>query len=210
MKHQLAALMAAAFLVSGCSDPKAASESNFRQAIQSYLDTAYPKCYFTHAFPSSLKFDVGDTRAVLQAMAKAGLVTEKEESRKELTDWNGAKKVIVNSSFDLTDEGRKFYKADAVKSLSGNSVGGFCFGKAKVESITQFTEPADAFGHRVSRVNYTYTVTDIPEWAKTPDMLAALQPLKKDADSAAKPAEARDTLVLTSNGWLHEKLYKKQ
>jgi hypothetical protein len=62
--HKLT-LIAVAVLVAGCSDPKAANEKNFQSAIQSYLDTAYPKCYFNQKFPTTVEFDIGGSRAIL-------------------------------------------------------------------------------------------------------------------------------------------------
>jgi hypothetical protein len=207
--HKLT-LIAVAVLVAGCSDPKAANEKNFQSAIQSYLDTAYPKCYFNQKFPTTVEFDIGGSRAILHALVKAGLVSEKEESRKEVNDiFGGAKKIIVKTSFDLTDEGRKFYKPDTVKTIGGDSIGGFCLGKATVKAVTQFSEPSDMFGQKISRVNYTYRVSDLPTWAKSPEMLSAIKALNADAESDATPLKALDTLILTNNGWVHERLFKK-
>ena len=170
MLHKLT-LIAVAVLVAECSDPKAANEKNFQSAIQSYLDTVYPKYYFNQKFPTTVEFVIGGSRAILQALVKAGLVSEKEESRKEVNDiLGGAKKIVLKTSFDLTDEGRKFYKPHAVKIIGGDSIGGFCLGKATVKAVTQFSEPSDMFGQKISRVNYTYVVSDLPTWARSPEM----------------------------------------
>lgn len=200
------------YLVAACSgsDPKAANERNFQAAIQKYLDTAYPKCYFNQNFPASIEFDIGGTRAKLQALARAGLVVEKEESRQEVKDpFGGGKKTVVKSSFHLTDEGRKYYKADVIKTMSGDHIGGFCVGKATVKAVTQFSEPADMFGNRVSKVEYTYTVSDLPNWAKAPEVTAAIDAIKIDATSESKSVSAHAVLVLMNNGWAHEKLLKQ-
>lgn len=37
--------------LTGCNDPKKASESNFKEAAQQYLDTVYPACYVKANFP---------------------------------------------------------------------------------------------------------------------------------------------------------------
>jgi hypothetical protein len=203
-------LIALTAFVAGCTDPKTANENNFGKAIQSYLDTVYPKCYFLQKFPATVDFDIGGTQATLKALVKAGLVSEKEESRREIADlFGGGKKTYVKTSFDLTDAGRKVYKLDAVKTLRGDSVGGFCFGKASVKDVSQFSEPSDMLGQKISRVNYTYVVTDLPAWAKTPEMLAAIKALDVDAKSVIEPVKALDTLLLTNNGWVHERLFQK-
>jgi hypothetical protein len=205
-------LIAMAMSVTACSDPKAASEKNFKVAMQRHLDGAYPKCYFVDNFPKTADYYGGaDERyAQLQALTKAGMLSAKEIERKELKDlFSSTQKTFVKTNFDLTDEGRKAYKADATKNYRGGSVGGFCFGKATVKAVTQFSEPGDLFGQRVSRVNYEYTVSDLPKWAITPDMLAASKQLKIDAESAVTPIKALQAAILTNNGWVHESRFQK-
>lgn len=199
-----------ATLATGCSDPKAANEKNFKVAIQNYLDTAYPKCYITTNFPTTIEYDIGGMEAKLRALAKIGLVSEKVGSREIIVGLGSdGKKTIPAPSFDLTDEGRKFYKPDAVDRLSSGKMGGFCLGKANVKSISQFSEPGDMFGQHISRVNYTYAVSGFPAWTKTPEILAAINDLKADIESETTPIKRLDAFVLTNNGWVHEKLFKK-
>lgn len=199
-----------ATLVSGCSDPKAANEKNFKAAIQNYLDTAYPKCYVATNFPTTTEYDVDRTTVKLRALVKVGLLSESVGSREIITHFgNGGKKSIPTPSFDLTEEGRKFYKADVRGELSNRKIGGFCLGKAIVKNITQFSEPADMFGHRISRVNYTYEVSGLPAWAKSPEIISVIYELKADVESDKTPIKRLDTLLLTNNGWVHEKLFKK-
>lgn len=191
-----------------CSNPKDANNENFEKAIQSYLDGKYPKCYFVSNFPTesnqSLMFGNADK---LSALAKAGLLSETELSRKT-NSWD--KKVRVNYSYDLTDEGRNYYKSDVWEGATGKKKGGFCFGKAKITSIDSFTEPADMMGQIISRVNYSYTVTGFPEWAKNATLLESHKELKKEVSSNNKPVSDRDVLLLTNNGWIHERLFKKK
>ena len=199
---------AIAFLISGCSDPKTPNEKNFAVAVQAYLDTTYPKCYLTSEFPRTVEWDVGGTKTQLRALAKAGLVLEKEGSY-EIPTFGGRKRFAPAPAFTLTDEGKKFYKSDAVKLINGKNLGGFCFGKAKVKQVDQFTEPSDMLGMRISRVNYTYEVSDLPAWANSPAIQAAIPELKADVESDKVPIKKLDVLVLTNNGWVHERLFKK-
>lgn len=206
LKFTLAASMA--FLISGCSDPKIPNEKNFAVAVQAYLDTTYPKCYLITQFPTTVEWDVGGMKTKLRALAKAGLVLEKEGSY-EIPTFGGRKRFAPAPAFTLTDEGKKFYKADAVKLINGKTMGGFCFGKARVKQVDQFTEPSDTFGMRISRVNYTYEVKDLPTWAQSPAIQAVIPELKADAESDKVPIKKLDVLVLTNNGWVHERLFKK-
>lgn len=197
-------LIAIAVLVAACSDPKAANEKNFKVAIQKTLDAEYPKCYVTANFPATVgAFDVSGNKANFKALVNAGLLSEKEESH-EVAGYFGKKNVVVEPTFYLTEEGRKFYKADAAKALMGGAVGGFCFGKATVKEITQFTEPADMGGIRASRVSFTYQVNDFPAWARLPETLFANTRLKADVESEKTPIEGGDVLALTNNGWMSQ------
>lgn len=203
------ALIAVAVLVAACSDPKVANEKNFKVAIQNYLDAVYPRCYFTEDFPATISmFDARGAKATFKALTNAGLLSEKEEPH-EVTEIFGRKKVVVQPTFHLTEEGKKFYKTDAVKTLGGKTIGGFCLGKATVKEVSQFSEPSDMFGQRISRVNYTYEVSGLPAWTKSSEILSAISALKADVESEKTPVKKLDALVLTNNGWVHEALFKK-
>lgn len=203
-------VVAGVAVIIGCSDPKAANEDNFKISIQAYLDTAYPKCYFYTELPTTLgDFNFNGTKEKLQALVKAGIVSEKEGSREIADTFGKVKKTVPAPLFDLTDEGRKYYKPDMEKTFGGKSIGGFCFGKARVKEITQFTEPSDLFGRKVSSVNYTYEVYDFPDWAKSPEIISAIDSLKSDVESLTTPVKKMEAVVLTNNGWVHEKILKK-
>jgi len=207
--HRIVAVLIMS-VVAGCADPKAATETNFRVALQHYLNTAYPKCYYTENFPVTRNLHVGDTQAILESLVKVGLLSVKEVSRQELAGeyfTGGKTRTIVQMAYDLTEEGRKFYTPNAEKNPFGGSRGGFCFGRATVKAVTQFTEPADLLGQKVSRVQYTYVVSDLPPWARMPEVQSSLTALKEDATSDATPVKALAALILTNTGWVHEKLF---
>ncbi|QAX18641.1 hypothetical protein [Klebsiella pneumoniae] len=64
-------------------------------------------------------------------------------------------------------------------------------------------------GQKISRVSFSYKVSEIPEWAKTPEILTADRQIKKDVDSAKDGMKVTNVFVLTNNGWIHEKLFGK-
>ena len=197
--------------LSGCKDPKKPSESNFKEAAQQYLDTVYPVCYIKANFPYKTDgISFNNMPELLHAMAEKGLLTEKELSRKHIdASWGIKAHDLVVNSYDLTEEGKKYYKADAAKNIRGENIGGFCFGKATVTEVSNFTEPSDAMGQKISRVSFSYKVSEIPEWAKTPEILTADRQIKKDVDSAKDGMKVTNVFVLTNNGWIHEKLFGK-
>lgn len=198
------ALITVAVLVTACSDPKAANEKNFKVAVQKDLDAVYPKCYLKNNFPATVHdYEFLGTKASFKALVSAGMLSEKEESHEIEVGFRGRKQIVVQPTFYLTVEGNKYYKADAAKDIYGKPTGGFCFGKATVKEISQFTEPADTSGVRVSQVNYTYQVGDFPAWAKLPETLSAIPQLKADVESEKTPIKSAAMLQLTNNGWVN-------
>jgi hypothetical protein len=196
-------LVAAALLVSACSDPKAANEKNFKTAIQKAMDAEYPTCYVKSNFPATIGgFDVSGNKRNFKALVSAGLLSEKEEPH--MTTEYLRNRVEVQPTYYLTDEGKKYYKAGVAKTVLGETVGGFCFGKGVVKDITEFTEPADMGGVKASRVSFTYQVSDIPAWATSPEILAAMPRLKADVESEKTPIKGGDVLALTNNGWVSQ------
>lgn len=205
---KIVATAALLIAVSGCTDPKAANEENFKKAIQAYLDTTYPKCYVNTEFPITIDWDISGIKGKLRALAKVGLV-EESEGQVERPGFGNKKNFASAPSFDLTDEGKKYYKTDVAKTLGRKTLGGFCVGKATVMEVSQFSEPSDMFGQRISRVNYTYEVSDLPSWARSDEILDAIKDLKIDVESEQSPIKKLDALILTNNGWVHEKLFKQ-
>lgn len=211
MKGKLVFIAIAVGLLAGCSDPKKASDENFQKAAQAYLDTQYPKCFLVAAFPvKTLDFDVSGQNRVLHALAGVGIVKETELSRKDIpkTMFSPAR-TDINYSYDLTDEGHKYYKDDARQLSSGNKLGGICVGKAKVVKIDQFSEPGEMMGQKISRVTYSYQINDLPTWAHDQNVLTASNELNAAVASEKAPIKETRAMILTNNGWVHERLFGK-
>lgn len=179
-------------VLSGCSDPKEANKENFKQAAQIYLDQTYPKCYFYMNFPYTLpKYDFSNKKSVIAAMTDLGFIKKD------------------GSSYILTDEGKKHYTENETTSLGGDPLGGFCGGKATVIEIDNFSEPANMFGRTISEVKYTYQVSDLPDWMKSPEVTKLDRTLKTDLASETKAAKGKDVFLLSGEGWIHEKIFKE-
>ncbi len=184
--------------LAGCSNSEDISEASFQKAAQAYLDTQYPHCFVISSFPTRTQdFDVHGTNKALHALAQVGVVSEKEISRTEVPArlWQAARTDIYYA-YDLTDEGRKYYKAD----------NGLCFGKAQVTAIEQFSEPSEVTGQKMSNVTYAYKITGLPAWAANEQVRASIAELGKAVASNDAPLKETRAMVLTSQGWrLQEK-----
>ncbi|MFY1030754.1 hypothetical protein [Pseudomonas asiatica] len=184
--------------LAGCSNSEETSEASFQKAAQAYLDTQYPHCFVISSFPTKTQdFDLHGTNKALHALAQVGVVSEKEISRTEVPArlWQAARTDIYYA-YDLTDEGRKYYKAD----------NGLCFGKAQVTAIEQFSEPSEVTGQKMSNVTYAYKITGLPAWVGDDGVKASIAELGKAVASNDAPLKETRAMVLTSQGWrLQEK-----
>ena len=189
--------------VSGCSDPGRASESNFADAVQVYIEGKYPKCIFKINFPAeSIAVDIGGTNKKLNAMSQAGLLTEEKMQSQEHKSQTGF-------IYHLTDRGKGAYNIQVSKSSDGKALGGFCFGVAKVDEIKKYSKPSDKKGALASQVIYTYKVSNIPDWAFEPAVMEAFPEIRAMVKTEERPAKGVATLVLSNQGWVHKKLLKK-
>ena len=85
----------------------------------------------------------------------------------------------------------------------------FCYGDYEALKITGFTEPAEHEGVRVSTVNYSYSVADISDWAKSDFLLKNFPQVSKDLKSDVEPLSGKATFILTNNAWVHEELFER-
>lgn len=184
--------------LAGCSNSEDTSEASFQKAAQAYLDTQYPRCFVISSFPAKTQdFDLHGTNKALHALARVGVVSEKEISRTEVPArlWQAARTDIYYA-YELTDEGRRYYKAD----------NGLCFGKAQVTAIEQFSKPSEVSGQKISNVTYAYKITGLPAWAGDEGVKASIAELGKAVASNDTPLKETRAMVLTSQGWrLQEK-----
>jgi len=75
----------------------------------------------------------------------------------------------------------------------------FCYGHRVITSIDSFTPPArGASGFPETQVSYHYTITDVPVWAKSPDVLAAYPDMARVTTSGDT---GHATLAQTLAGW---------
>jgi hypothetical protein len=200
---RLAGLFLSGILIlsnSGCNDAKTLTKQNLEKPIQAFLDVQYPRCVVFADFPVKVRWGQIEDEPLLRVLVKSGLLT-----MSDVKNTSGTGPPVL-PNFELTDEGKKFYQAKA--NGSPRKGGGFCFGKAKIKNIEQFTEPAEFFGKKVSQVAYRYEVSDIPEWVKAPEIVKANLWLASDISSKETPSSATETVVLANDGWVHPTLLK--
>jgi hypothetical protein len=122
----------------------------------------------------------------------AGLATERQEGPSAATNFR------KKSVFSLTDEGRATLINDEYQPFPTQKTGRFCYGKVKLKKIEKWDAPVTVGRHTETVVQYSYELTEIPEWAKTAALLAAYEQLAADV---AGRGQARLPVTLIDGEW---------
>lgn len=201
----LASIVIAGGLLAGCDNNQTASESNFKKSIQDFLDTKPAICINTGAFPMEFLAQ-SNARNIeqLDSLVDAGLLNKSAKDVVVKDMW-GTENSGEGVEFNLTSEGEKFFD-DQKADFSGR--GSFCTGKMVVTEVTNFTEPAERGGQKISVANFKQKIEDIAPWAQNEKVIAAYPQIKSAQERAAKGQQS--PLVLTNNGWVHIGLFNKK
>lgn len=186
-KIAVCALAGWLLLAAGCKKNEV-DKSAFKSAINNYL-SAQTQCLFTTPIKFPQQADTKDDQETksFDALTDAGLLTRKAEEKKRFLI--GSKPV---NDYDLSDQGRKVWTADASQPGYGN----FCYGHPEVTSIDSYTpDNPDAAQYTV---NYHYGVSRLPDWANSAEMKTAFPKL----NVVNAPQAGTATLVKGSNGWV--------
>ncbi len=216
----------------GCSDQNAANEKNFSAAIEAFL-ASDPECVHVpdlaslpgeksaepRGFSSSNMFGSEKPTPVSveeflsrnkpeAALTSIGLIDVKITQR-EAEPYPRAGRTTLQSfaEINLTDKGKQWYRV--VSGVFGKQAS-FCFAKKELAAIQNFTQPAEAMGQKISRVAYTWKLGDVADWAKDGALIEANPRLRATLERASTPQSGQAVLVLTNNGWIHEKLFRTQ
>ena len=210
-----AALLAAILAGISCSDPRAASEANFKTAIQDYYASAQQACLdFPGGFPKDVmegSYNFDDQSRLFDELVAVGFLRseplQKQVRKNPLAfTFPGRKpemKTISGKRYSITEEGR------AAAGPSPGAIGArFCYGSYEVREVTNFTAPAAALGQTISRVSFTFAAADIADWASNSELLRGKFPrLVRDLKSSDEPIKGQAVLVLTENGWIHQAMF---
>uniref|UniRef100_UPI003341EAD1 hypothetical protein n=1 Tax=Castellaniella defragrans TaxID=75697 RepID=UPI003341EAD1 len=195
-----------ALTIAACGSVKDANKSNFSNAIQAYLDTQNGLCATIpgEGFP----FTVSDqdifgsrNKKSADALADAGLLTKRDTEVK--SSMFGAE-MVPATEYQITDFGKKFLVTNGANTLGQHDA--FCTGKYTVVEVDNFTEPSDIMGVKLSQVNYRYKVVGADDWAKSEGVRANY---KNFAQETQGDIQGKAAVILTNEGWMHERLFKR-
>jgi len=164
-------LLVAAGVV-GCHSKTAATPENFTQTLNAYF-LEHPDCLLTPAprFP----YETSNAAEIKQfdALTDARLLTRATET------------AIHVNRYTITDAGARYAPR-------------FCYGHREVKTIVDSTKPTQANGFVETNVTFTYTMMDVPVWAKGTEVQAAYPAM---ATATTAGGTATHTLAQTMAGW---------
>lgn len=186
---RIAVWLAAGVVAAGIGCKKNAVDTGaFKSAIDNYL-SSQKECLWSAPikFPAQAATSDDEQTKGFDALTDAGLLTRKAVEKKRFLI--GSKQ---ENDYDLSDQGRSQWTADASQPGYGN----FCYGHAEVKAIDGYTPATDDATQYA--VNYHYGISSLPGWANSAEMQTAFP--KLNAVSTPQPGTA--TLVKSNNGWL--------
>jgi hypothetical protein len=197
-------LAGAVLALGACSNPREASKANFTRAIQAYLDGQNGLCVPLPA--NEVPFTLPDqdlfpqNKARADALVQAGLLAAQPTEMKP-GFGSGTRPA---TEYRATTLGQTFLDTQAPKTLIQRAA--FCSGTYRVQDVTNFTEPGELMGVKLSHVEYTYTVKDGADWTRSEALGTAYPELAKHSQDRVA---AKATLILTHDGWVHESQFKR-
>jgi hypothetical protein len=208
MKNNVLCVMVlGTLLLVGCGSKKDANEKNFSEAINAYLAKRGQLCLgITSTWPVDLneserRMTVGRA-PVMAALEKIGLLRS-HETTSESTPLFSARPIKVTVlRYELTEEGKKFYREKQGLSLPGNkeTQGDLCYGQQDLDKIVKWQGPTAVGDAEEASVFYTYKIDNLADWAMNPDVQRVFPGIVPTIDGAAKTL-MNQALTLTNQGW---------
>jgi len=167
-----AAILAVLLSLVGCNSKTKATPENFTQALNAYFQER-SECLLSGVHFPYATSDPAMTKQ-LNTLVKSQLLESSYES------------AVRTTRYTVTKTGTRYAPR-------------FCYGHRIISSIDSFTPPAKgSTGFPETQVNYHYSITDVPVWAKSPDVLAAYPDM---ASVTTIGGTGQATLAQTLAGW---------
>ncbi|WP_409523699.1 hypothetical protein [Nitrincola sp. MINF-07-Sa-05] len=197
-------------LLVACSSHQDAAESTFKTALQEYY-TSHPACFhvglsFPYRLAQSQRTGASQS-SILNELVSLGLLEASPTEMESRSIFRGQPAKMESATrFVLTDLGQQVTRAPEQHLFSSGGTL-FCYGDYEVTSVSHFSDPADFMDHKVSQVSFAYKAVRIADWALNSQVLQRhFSQITRDIQSEQAPIEERTTLILTNEGWVHERL----
>ena len=203
MKSVTGSAVAMAILLAGCGSKTDANEKNFGAALDHYFDKRGDLCLHLTKWPvemtgTQLIFD-GKKMAALESI---GFVrSEDAEMQRTGSDGKPIGRPEKIKRYTLTDAAKPYQRQIEIdKGADKEVVTDLCWGKTQVEQVVKWSGPMQFGEYQQAKVTYKYKIDGLADWAKKPEMQAAV-PYMKDIIEGAGSKEKRHMVALTNLGW---------
>jgi hypothetical protein len=194
-------------LLAGCGSKSDANVRDLSDATNAYLAKKGQLCLgISTKWPVDLQDSdqrPGNVKASeMAALEKVGLV-HSQNTEAEYTALSGRTAKAEVLRYELTDEGKKFYREKDVVGLGPNkeALGDICFGQQALGSVVKTQGPVAAGDKKQVTLYYTYKIENLAEWAKNPDIERAFPGIVPTINAAGKTT-INQNLTLTDQGWV--------
>ena len=207
MKNTALCVMVLGSLLLGCGSKNDANEKNLSEATNAYLVKKGQLCLgIATKWPVDLQDSDRGPGIVrgseMAALEKVGLVRS-HETETEVIPLSGSPPVKAKVlRYELTDDGKKFYQEKEAVSLMGKkeSRGDICFGQQALDTVIKSEGPITIGDKKEMTLHYTYTIENLAEWAKNPDVQKTFPGIVPTINGAGK-TQLNQNLTLTDHGW---------
>jgi hypothetical protein len=178
------AAAASVMVLAACSNSKEPNATNFDAAITDGLNSG-PRLCATVAldWPDSAA-DSSDQAQTRRPLVDAGLL-----SATSVSVPNAVGAPVPGHKYDLTAEGKKYANRGAL-----------CYGKPHLQKLLDWDPVVTVLGVPQTMARFTYTIDDLPDWAKRPDVQAAL-PNMHDVIDGQNKSKMQMPLMLDGDHW---------
>jgi len=194
-------------LLAGCGSKSDANVKDLSDATNAYLAKKGQLCLgISTKWPVDLQDSdqrPGNVKASeMSALEKVGLA-HSQNTEAEYTTLSGRPAKANVLRYELTDEGKKFYREKNVVGLGPNkeALGDICFGQQTLDKVSKTEGPIKIGDTTGATIYYTYRIDDLADWANNPDIQKVFPGIVGTLNGAGKTT-VNQALVLTAQGWV--------
>jgi hypothetical protein len=194
----------AALALAGCGkpDPDAPSREAFEAGLRTYLASGHDQlCLAMYDWPIDLTEAEAGTRSrhavQLPVFEKLGLARSTiVPAPKSAENPDGAVK-----RYELTDEGRKYYKPHAYASHGATHQNDLCVAQISLAKVENWQVDTRDARHPTATVSYTYHIDPAP-WLNDADARRVLPMVAKVINGAEGGLQMHQGFTLQDHGWV--------
>jgi hypothetical protein len=194
-------------LLAGCGSKSDPNVKDLTDATNAYLAKKGQLCLgVSTKWPVDLQDSdqrPGNVKASeMAALEKIGLV-HSQNTEAEYTTLSGRTAKAKVLRYELTDEGKRFYREKDVVGLGPNkeALGDICFGQQTLDKVRKTEGPIKIGDTTGATIYYTYRIDNLADWASNPDIQKVFPGIVGTLNGAGKTT-VNQALVLTAQGWV--------